>query len=117
MFPPMIPGRHHPGEEGSDQERTLEELSQGYEGSPWLTALVDFSGFLAVFVGSFAAVLMLINLPKGRELPFALILAALVGVHVTLRAVRYYRRRATGHRHPGSTRRASRAGIRIPRPW
>lgn len=102
MFPPLLPGRWHgPGQEGTDRERRLEELSRGYEGSPWLTALVLFSGFLAAFVGSFAAILLLVNLPNGGELPFALILAALVGVHVSLRAVRYYRRRATGHRHPG----------------
>jgi len=98
MYPPILPGRSQsPGGEGPDQERRLEELSRGYEGSPWLTSLVLFSGFLAVFVGSFAAVLLLINLPNGGELPFALILAAVVGVHAALRAVRYYRRR----RHPG----------------
>ena len=33
--------------------------------------------------------LLLINLPNGGELPFALILAAVVGVHVGLRAVRH----------------------------
>jgi hypothetical protein len=99
MYPPILPGRgHRRGEEDLDREKQLEEVSRGYEGSPWLTALVDFSGFLAVFVGSFAAVLLLINLPNGGELPFALILAALVGVHAGLRAVRYYRRRATGRR-------------------
>ena len=102
MFPPLLPGRRHrPGEDDSGRLRRLAELSRGYEGSPWLTALVDFSGFLAVFVGSFAAVLLLVNLPNGGELPFALILAALVGAHVSLRAVRYYRRRATGQRRPG----------------
>jgi hypothetical protein len=102
MFPPILPGRRNrPGEGRLDRERRLEELGRGYEGSPWLTALVAFSGFLLVFVGSFAAVLLLINLPTGGELPFGLILAALVGVHLSLRALRFYRRRATGHRHPG----------------
>lgn len=102
MYPPMLPGRsHRPGEEDRDQEKWLEEFSRNYAGSPWLTALVDFSGFLAVFVGSFAAVLLLINLPNGGELPFALILAAVVGVHLGLRAARYYRRRATGQRRRG----------------
>jgi hypothetical protein len=100
MYPPILPGRsHRPGEEDRDREKRLEEFSRGYEGSPWLTALVDFSGFLAVFVGSFAAVLLLINLPNGGELPFALILATVMGAHLSLRAVRYYRRRATGQRH------------------
>jgi hypothetical protein len=101
MYPPILPGRgHRLGNEDPDREKRLEELSRGYEGSPWLTALVDFSGFLAAFVGSFAAVLLLINLPNGGELPFALILATLLGAHASLRAVRYYRRRATGHRRP-----------------
>jgi hypothetical protein len=101
MYPPILPGRgHRRGEEDPDQEKKLVELSRGYEGSPWLTALVDFSGFLLAFVGSFAAVLLLINLPNGGELPFALILAVLLGTHASLRAVRRYRRRATGHRRP-----------------
>ncbi len=56
--------------------------------------------FLVAFVGSFAAVLLIVNLPNGGELPFALILAAVVGTHVSLRAVWYYRRRATGRRRP-----------------
>jgi hypothetical protein len=99
MFPPLLPGRRNrPGQKDPDQLKRLEELSRGFEGSPWLTALVVFSGFLAVFVGSFAAVLLLVNLPNGGELPFALILAALVGAHVSLRAVRRYRRHATGQR-------------------
>ena len=103
MYPPILPGRgHHQGEEEDPgREKRLEEVSRGYEGSPWLTALVDFSGFTAAFVGSFAAVLLLINLPNGGELPFALILAAVVGAHASLRAVRYYRRRVTGRRRPG----------------
>jgi len=103
MYPPILPGRghHHGEEEDPDREKRLEEVSRGCEGSPWLTALVDFSGFIAVFVGSVAAVLMLINLPNGGEVPFALILAAVVGAHAGLRAVRYYRRRATGHRRLG----------------
>ena len=102
MYPPIPPGRSHgPGEEDPGRQQRLEELSRGYEGSPWLTALGLFSGFLAAFVGSFAAVLLLVNLPNGGELPFALILAALVGVHLGLRGVRHYRRRAAGHRRPG----------------
>lgn len=102
MYPPILPGRSpHPGEEDHDRDSRLAELSRGYEGSPWLTALVMFSGFLVAFVGSFAAILMLINIRNGGELPFALILGALLGVHASLRAVRYYRRRATGQRGPG----------------
>jgi hypothetical protein len=40
----MLPGRgHRSGEEGVDQERRQQELSRGFEGSPWLTALVVFT--------------------------------------------------------------------------
>ena len=54
-YPPMLPGRRRrPGDE-ADQEKRLQGLSRGYEDSPWLTALVDFSGFLVVLVGSFTA--------------------------------------------------------------
>jgi hypothetical protein len=101
-FHQFSPGRpHRPGEEDLDRERRLEELSRGYEGSPWLTLLVNFSGFLAVFAWSFVAVILLLNLRNGEAwLPYALVLAALVGVHAGLRAVRHYRRRSTGHRRP-----------------
>ena len=96
MYPPMLPGRgRRPGEEAPDQEKRLQGLSRGYEDSPWLTALVDFSGFLVVLVGSFAALFLLGTALTGRTWwPFAVILAALVGTHACLRAVRYGRRRA-----------------------
>ena len=95
-YPPMLPGRgRRPDEEGTDQERRLQELSRGYEDSPWLTALVTFSGFLVVFVGTFTTLFLLGTALTGRTWwPFAVILAALVGTHGCLRAVRYGRRRA-----------------------
>ena len=59
-----------------------------------LTALVHFSGFLAVFAGSMVALFTIANLRNGMVwLPYALILAALVAAHILLRAVRYQRRR------------------------
>ena len=100
-YPPMLPGKgRRPGEEGPDQEQRLQALSRGYEDSPWLTALVDFSGFLVVLAGSFTALFLIGTALNGRTWwPFAVILAVLVGTHGALRAVRYGRRRA---RHPGT---------------
>jgi len=97
-YPPILPGRgHRPGEE-ADQEQRLEEVSRGYEGSPWLTALVDFSGFLLAFVGAFDALFLLGTALTGRTWwPYAVILAALAGAHGCLRAVRYELRRAKTH--------------------
>ena len=96
MYPPMLPGRgRRPAEQGTDQDRRLDELSRGYEGSPWLTALVVFSGFLVAFVGTFDAVFLLGTALNGRTWwPYAVILAVLAATHACLRAVRYRRRRA-----------------------
>jgi small-conductance mechanosensitive channel len=96
MYPPMLPGRgQRPGEEGIDQERHLQELSRDYEGSPWLTALVVFSGFLVALVGTFDTLFLLGTAVTGRTWwPYAVILAALLGTHICLRAVRYGRRRS-----------------------
>jgi small-conductance mechanosensitive channel len=96
MYPPMLPGRgHRPAEEGIDQERRLQELNRDYEGSPWLTALVVFSGFLVALVGTFDTLFLLGTALTGRTWwPYAVILAVLVGTHACLRAVRYGRRRA-----------------------
>lgn len=98
MYPPILPGGPpYRSDEDPERERRLEQLSQGYEGSPWLTLLVNFSGFLAVFAGSFVAVFLLGNLGNGGAwIPYALLLAALVGAHAGLRAVRHRRRRAAG---------------------
>ena len=100
MYPPILPGRRpRSGEEGVDQERRLQELSQDYEGSPWLTSLVVFSGFLVAFVGTFDTIFLLGTALTGRTWwPYAVILAALAGTHACLRTVRYGRRRkAMGH--------------------
>ena len=96
MYPPILPGKgRRPDEEDTGQERRLREVSRGYEGSPWLTALVDFSGFLVAFVGTFDLLFLLGTALTGRTWwPYAVILAALAGTHACLRAVRYGRRRA-----------------------
>ena len=96
MYPPMLPGRgRRPGEADTDQQKRLQELSRGYEDSPWLTALVDFSGFLVVLAGSFTALFLIGTALNGRTWwPYAVILAALAGTHACLPAVRFRRRRA-----------------------
>jgi hypothetical protein len=95
MYPPMLPGRgHRPDEEGTAQERQLRELSRGYEDLPWLTALVHFSGFLVVLVGTFSLLFLLGTALTGRTWwPYAVILSVLAGTHAGLRAVRHERRR------------------------
>ena len=95
MLPPILPGGPpYRSDEDPERERRLEQLSQGYEGSPWLTLLINFSGFLAVIAGSFVAMFLLGNLSNGGAwIPYALLLAALVGAHAGLRAVRHRRRR------------------------
>ena len=96
MYPPMLPGKgRRPGEEGTGHDRRLQELSRGYDGAPWLTALVIFSGFLLALVGTFDTVFLLGTAFNGRTWrPYPVILAALAGTHACLRTVRYRRRRA-----------------------
>jgi hypothetical protein len=94
-LPPVLPGRpsYRSGEDPAREQR-LEELNRDYQGAPWLTVLVKFSGFLAVFVGSFAAVGLLLNLGNGVAawgVP-ALILLVLAGAHLSLRLLRRRRR-------------------------
>jgi Flp pilus assembly protein TadB len=94
MFSPFLSGKpNRSDEEVAEWERQQAKLGQDYE-SPWLSGLVTFSGFVAAFIGSVAALLVIANLRHGRVwLPYALILAALVGTHLCLRALRYRRRR------------------------
>jgi len=116
MYPPMLPGKgRRPGEEGADQERRLQEVSRGFEDSPWLTALVIFSGFLVALVGTFDTLFLLGTALTGRTWwPYAVILAALAGTHACLRAVRYGRRRArqSGTRIAGERREHAREHAR-----
>jgi Flp pilus assembly protein TadB len=106
MFSPFLSGKQNRSdEEVAEWERQQEKLGQDYD-SPWLSGLVTFSGFVAAFIGSVAALLVVANLHHGTVwLPYALILAALVGTHLGLRAVRYRRRRrarqsaVAGHGH------------------
>ena len=94
MLVPMLPGRsHRTGGEDPGQESRLQELSRGYEDSPWLTLLVTFSGFLLVFVGSLDAIFLIGTALTGQVwLPYALILAALAGTYACLWGLRYKRR-------------------------
>ncbi len=94
-YPPVLPGgpSYESGEDPK-REKRLEQLNQDYAESPWLTLLVKFSGFLLVFLGSFIAVILLINLDSSAWWPYALILAVLVAAHVGLRMLRHQRRAA-----------------------
>lgn len=95
MFSPILDGKQNrTDEEAAEWERRRSKLSKDYDASPWLTSLVAFSGFVAAFIGSVVALLVIANLRRGTAwLPYALILGALVGAHLCLRAVRYRKRR------------------------
>ena len=105
MFSPFLSGKQNRSdEEVAEWERQQTKFGKDYE-SPWLSGLVTFSGFVAAFIGSVAVLFVIANLRNGTVwLPYALILAALVGAHLSLRAVRYRRRRHAGQ--PGRSRRA-----------
>jgi len=95
MFSPILGGKQsRSDEEVTEWERRRSKSSEDYDGSPWLTSLVTFSGFVAAFIGSVVALFVIANLRHGTVwLPYALILGALVGAHLCLRVVRYRRRR------------------------
>jgi len=95
MFSPIWSGKQNRSdEEVAEWERQQAKLNQDYE-SPLLSGLVTFSGFVAAFIGSVAIIFLVVHLVHGRGwLPYALMLAGLVGAHLCLRAVRYQRRRA-----------------------
>jgi hypothetical protein len=93
---PILPGgpSYQSGEDPEREKRFNREYAE-YAGSPWLTALVQFSGFLLVFVGSFVTVILLINLGSNDEWwPYAFILAVLAAAHAGLRMLRHHRREA-----------------------
>jgi hypothetical protein len=79
--------------EVAEWERQQAKLHQDYD-HPWLSGLVTFSGFVAAFIGSVAVIFLGVHLAHGKDwLPYALMLAGLVGAHLCLRAVRYQKRR------------------------
>jgi hypothetical protein len=96
MFSPILGGKpNRSDEEVIEWERQRSKSSEDYDGSPWLTSLVTFSGFVAAFIGSVIVLFVIANLRHGTVwLPYALILGALVTVYLCLRAVRYRRRHA-----------------------
>ena len=97
MFSPIWSGkRNRSDEEVAEWERQQAKLNQDYE-SPWLSALVTFSGFVAAFIGRLPCCSWLSTWP-----------AAQGGcrthscwpdwweTHLCLRAVRYQKRRMPG---------------------
>lgn len=113
MFSPILGGKQNrTDEEIAEWERQRSKLSKDYDASPWLTSLVTFSGFVAAFIGSVAALLVIANLRHGLVwLPYALILGALVGAHLCLRALRYRKRRHA--RLPAAGDHGQKAGDRL----
>jgi hypothetical protein len=123
-------GRRRAGRDGlASASRQRSKSREDYDGSPWLTSLVTFSGFVAAFIGSVVVLFVIANLRHGTVwLPYALILGALVAAHQCLRAVRYKRRRharrlavgdhgrVTGDRRPGGSLRALISGSKISAP-
>jgi D-alanyl-D-alanine carboxypeptidase len=106
-FPPVLP-EGPPDRSGEDpaREQRLAERNRDSQGAPWRTVLVTFSGFLAVIVGSFAAVGLLRNLGHGVAGwgPPALTLFVVAGGHLGLRMLR---RRRRAWRQPTKVRRRS----------
>jgi hypothetical protein len=89
----ILSKKNRSDEEVAGWERQQAKLGQDYD-SPWLSALVTFSGFVAAFIGSVDVLFVIANLRHGTMwVPYALILAALVGSHLCLRAVRFRKRR------------------------
>ena len=89
----ILSKKNRSDEEVAGWERQQAKLGQDYD-SPWLSALVTFSGFVAAFIGSVDVLFVIANLRHGTIwVPYALILAALVGAHLCLRAVRFRKRR------------------------
>lgn len=97
----ILPKKNRSDEEVAEWERQQAKLGQDYD-SPWLSGLVTFSGFVAAFIGSVDVLFVIANLRHGTVwVPYALILAALVGAHLCLRAVRYRNRRHARQRAAG----------------
>jgi len=101
MLPPFLFSKQHRSdEEVAEWEAEQAKLTKGYHELPWLSAMVTFSGFVAAFIGSFAALLIVANLRHGTVwVPYTVILAALVTGHLCLRALRYRKRRRAGRRN------------------
>jgi uncharacterized membrane protein YeaQ/YmgE (transglycosylase-associated protein family) len=95
MLPFQILSKKNRSDEEVDAwERKQAKLGQDYD-SPWLTALVTFSAFVAAFIGSVDVLFVIANLRHGTVwVGYALLLAGLVGAHLCLRVVRYLKRRA-----------------------
>lgn len=105
MLPPFLFSKQHRSdEEVAEWEAKQAKISKGYYGSPWLSALVTFRGFVAAFIGSVTLLLMIANLRHGTVwVAYAVILAALAAGHLSLRAALYLvHRRARRRSIPAS---------------
>lgn len=110
LTPFLFSKQHRTDEEVAEWEAEQAKLSKGYYESPWLSGMVTFSGFVAAFVGSFAAMLIVANLRHGTVwVPYAVIVAVLVAGHLCLRAVRYQKRRAKRRNVPDQADSSSRS--------
>jgi len=90
LTPFLFSKQHRSDEEVAEWEARQAKFNKGYYDSPWLSGLVTFTGFVAALVGSFTLLLVIANLRHGTVwVPYAVILAALVGGHLCVRAVRY----------------------------
>jgi hypothetical protein len=97
LTPFLFSKQNRSDEEVAEWEAQQAKLGKGYYGSPWLSSLVTFSGFVAAFIGSFALLLMIANLRHGTVwVPYAAILGVLVAGHLCLRTLRYLKRRRIG---------------------
>ena len=109
MGPIFLGRKNRSPAEIAEWEKQQAKLGQDYD-SPWLSGLVVFSGFVAAFMGSVLVLFVIANVRHGTVwVPYALILAALVGAHLCLRAVRYRKRRHARRSPAGGTPTASQA--------
>ena len=113
LTPFLFSKQHRSDEEVSEWEAQQAKLSKGYYGSPWLSALVTFTGFVAAFVGSFDLLLLIANLRHGTVwVPYALILVALAAGHLCVRTARYLVQRCAKRRSAPGRAASSRPAMR-----
>ncbi len=93
------------------RERSIvdyEDLAE-YDGTPWLSALVNFFTVVGVFIGVYAAIFLAGYWHKGIGATWGLLLILVldVAVNVGLRVARRRRRRERGIEPPSRSRPAS----------
>ena len=93
-LPPVLPPKEeYDSQEDPERAHHWWDLEREYEGTPWLTLLVNFSEAWLVFFGSIAAMGMLVLLFDGNGTwwPWAVALAGLVGIYVGSLVLRRHR--------------------------